>query len=248
MLPHRAHRRLTTATRTSPVFILLFLAFFEVALLVALPALFRAGVLFDAKILEGMGQAAPILNDDFLHLGGLVIGVGLPPIDYRTLAELVVAGVALIAAVSFVRPLVLPIRYAINLHLILLTAAAAYLLIGGPPGYDGAEFSALILHTALLTVPAIAVFVCAMGLLFPLSIQETISFAVIAVAYDLLLSLLRYALFLVVAAHFGAIVLPTLFMLYGPLIDVLPLSTILMVLLSRVSARLQRTPGAWQWM
>jgi hypothetical protein len=160
----------------------------------------------------------------------------------------VAAGIAAIAAVSLFGSLALPIRYAINLHLILVTAAAAYLLVGTKPGYDGTEFSALMVHTALLSIPAIAVFACAMGLLFPLSLAETVAFAIIAVAYDLVLSLLRYCLFLVAAAHFGAIAMPVLYMLYGPLIDVLPVGTIFMILLTRVSARLQRNPDAWQWM
>jgi hypothetical protein len=246
MLPHRSHRRLKPMHR-SFIPLLAFVAALEGLLFAFLPAVLRAGVMLDANLLQALGQTAPVVNDNFLHLGGSVIGLALPPVDYRTLTVLVVSGIALIAMVSAIR-LPLPIRYGVNLHLILLTAAAVYLLIGTAPGYDGTEFSALMVHTALLTIPVLVLFAAAMGVLFPLTLPETIGFVMAAVAYDVVLALLRYAVFLILAAHLGAIVLPLLYMLYGPLLDVLPIGMMLMVLLTRVSARLQRTPEAWQWM
>jgi hypothetical protein len=246
MLPHRSHRRLKPMRRPL-ITLLVFVAVLEGLLFAFLPTALRAGVLVDAKLLQALGQTAPVVYDDFLHLGGTVVGLALPPVDYRTLTVLVASGIVLIAVVSAIR-LPLPIRYGINLHLILLTAAAAYLLIGTVPGYDGTEFSALMVHTALLTIPVLVLFAAAMGVLLPLTIAETIGFVMAAVAYDLVLALLRYAVFLIVAAHLGAIVLPLLYMLYGPLLDVIPIGMILMLLLTRVSARLQRTPDAWQWM
>jgi hypothetical protein len=247
MLPHRSHRRLRP-TRRSFIILLVFVAALEGLLFAFLPAVMRAGVTLDANLLQALGQTAPVLYDDFLHLDGIVIGVALPPVDYRTLTVLVAAGASLIAAVSMIRRLPLPIRYGINLHLILLTAAAVYLLIGTVPGYDGTEFSALMVHTALLTIPVLALFAAALGVLFPLTLPEAIGFVMAALAYDLLLSLLRYAVFLIVAAHLGAIVLPVLYLLYGPLLDILPIGMMFMVLLTRVSARLQRSPEVWQWM
>jgi hypothetical protein len=246
MLPHRSHRRLKPMHR-SFITLLAFVAVLEGLLFIFLPAVVRAGVELDANLLQALGQTAPVLYDNFLHLGGTEIGLALPPVDYRTLTVLVASGIALIAVVSAIR-LALPIRYGINLHLILLTAAAVYLLIGTVPGYDGTEFSALLVHTTLLTIPVLVLFAAAMGVLLPLTVGEAIGFVMVAVAYDLVLALLRYAVFLIVAAHLGAIVLPLLYMLYGPLLDVLPIGMILMVLLTRVSARLQRTPEAWQWM
>lgn len=246
MLPHRAHRRLKRTHRPF-IALLAFVVALEGLLFAFLPALLRAGVTLDAHLLQGLGQDAPIIYDNFLHLGGTVIGLALPPVDYRTLTVLSASGVGLIAVVSTIR-LPLPIRYSVNLHLILVTAAAMYLLAGTAPGYDGTEFSALMVHTALLTIPVLALFAAAMGVLFPLTLPETVGFVIAAVAYDFVLAVLRYAVFLIVAAHLGAIVLPLLYMLYGPLLDVLPIGMMLMVLLTRVSARLQRTPEAWQWM
>ncbi len=246
MLPHRAHRRLKRTHRPF-IALLAFAAAVEGVLFAFLPSVLRAGVMLDASLLQALGQSAPVIYDNFLHLGATVIGLALPPIDYRTLTVLSASGVALIAIVSAIR-LPLPIRYGVNLHLILVIAAAMYLLAGTAPGYDGTEFSALIVHTALLTIPVLALFAAAMGVLFPLTLPETIGFVLAVVAYDFVLTVLRYAAFLIIAAHLGAIVLPLLYMLYGPLLDILPIGMMLMVLLTRVSARLQRTPEAWQWM
>jgi hypothetical protein len=245
-LPHRAARRLAVE-RLSPAALIGLAIVLEAAAWAAAAPLSRAAVAFDARVLAALGKPVTVVPDSFLHQSLLAIAVSLPPLDYGTLAGLMTVGAAAIFAISTLPEIPLPVRYAINLHLLFVVGTAAYLLLATHAGYDGTEFSALLVRTELVMAPSMALFAVAMGWLFPLRLEHTAGLAIASFAYVVVLFAVRYPLMLLAIAGGGAVLMPMLYMLYGPMLDIVPVTAILMVALVGVSRRLRRTPGAWQW-
>ena len=165
--------------------------------------------------------------------------------DWFELLVVTLVCALIVVGLSFWKALVAPLRFFINLNALLIGGAALYLFLTGHLGYDSAAFSQLMLRTALVTWLVIPVFVAFFASLFPFTVVERIGFIVLTVAWDIPLSVVRYACFILILVQTGAIAMTDLYFLFGPLLDVIPLICFLSILLVRLARSLESRRAAW---
>jgi len=141
-----------------------------------------------------------------------------------------------------------PIRYFVNLNALLIGGAALFLLLVGRIGYDSAAFSELMVRTALLTWLIMPLFVGLFASLFPFSFLERIGFIVITVAYDVPLSIVRYGLFVAILGKTSSIAMTDLYLVFGPLLDAIPIICFFSIFLVRVARSLEARRAVWGWL
>jgi hypothetical protein len=151
----------------------------------------------------------------------------------------------IVVGLSFWKAIVAPIRFFINLNALLIGGAAIFLFLAGHLGYDSAAFSELMLRTALLTWLVIPIFVAFFASLFPFGIVERFGFIALTVAWDIPLSIVRYACFISILGKTGTIAMTDLYFLFGPLLDIVPVICFLSILLVRLARALESRRAAW---
>ena len=151
----------------------------------------------------------------------------------------------IVIGLSIWTALVAPLRFFINLNAMLVGGAAIFLFLTGRLGYDSAAFSQLMLRTALVTWLVIPVFVGFFVSLFPFTVVERIGFIALTVAWDIPLSIVRYACFILILVQTGAIAMTDLYFLFGPLLDVVPVICFLSILLVRLARAFESRRAAW---
>jgi hypothetical protein len=102
-----------------------------------------------------------------------------------------------------------------------------------------------MLRTALVTWLVIPVFVGFFVSLFPFTVVERIGFIALTVAWDIPLSIVRYACFILILGQTGAIAMTDLYFLFGPLLDVVPVICFLSILLVRLARAFESRRAAW---
>jgi len=152
---------------------------------------------------------------------------------------------AIVVGLSIWTAIAAPMRFYINLNALLVGGAALFLFLTGHLGYDSAAFSQLMLRTALVTWLVIPVFVAFFASLFPFTFIERISFIALTVAWDVPLSIVRYACFILILGQAGAIAMADLYFLFGPLLDIVPVICFLSILLVRLARALDSRRAAW---
>jgi hypothetical protein len=65
------------------------------------------------------------------------------------------------------------------------------------------------------------------------------------VAWDIPLSIVRYACFILILGQTGAIAMTDLYFLFGPLLDVVPVICFLSILLVRLARAFESRRAAW---
>jgi hypothetical protein len=165
--------------------------------------------------------------------------------DWFGLLVVVLVCALIVVGLSIWTALVAPLRFFINLNAMLVGGAALFLFLTGYLGYDSAAFSQLMLRTALVTWLVIPVFVGFFASLFPFKIVERIGFIALTVAWDIPLSIVRYACFILILGQTGAIAMTDLYFLFGPLLDVVPVICFLSILLVRLARALESQRIAW---
>ncbi len=168
--------------------------------------------------------------------------------DWISLLVTVAVCVAVIALYSFWQAPPMPLRFYINLNALVVGGAALYIFFAGHLGYDSAAFTQLMLRTAVLTWLAMPLFIALFAALFPFSWWERLLFIGITAAYDVPLSIVRYAAFVSILAHTGPALMPDLYLLFGPLLDAIPIITFFSVFLVQAAQRIDRNAGVWAWM
>jgi hypothetical protein len=141
-----------------------------------------------------------------------------------------------------------PIRFFVNLNLFLIGGAATYLLLAGNLGYDSVAFSQLLIRTALITWLVLPVFVGLYASLFPFTLVERLVFIAVTVAYDIPLSIVRYGLFVGILAKTSSVVMTDLYLVFGPLLDALPIICFFSLFLVRSARNLRAERSVWEWL
>jgi hypothetical protein len=121
--------------------------------------------------------------------------------DWFELLVITLVCALIVIGLSIWTALVAPLRFFINLNAMLVGGAAIFLFLTGRLGYDSAAFSQLMLRTALVTWLVIPVFVGFFVSLFPFTVVERIGFIALTVAWDIPLSIVRYACFILIPGH-----------------------------------------------
>jgi hypothetical protein len=246
-VPHRAYR--TTHMPISGILASIgTVAVVEVALIFYWQVLAAAVVRADTAIVNRIAPGASIEPHVFL---GRQIGAMLFAMRQHSQPELytwMIACALVVVLVTALRRLTKPLQYFINVNALIIGLEAAFLLVAGHLGYSAGTFSRLLLDTMVVTWFVMPLFIGLIALLFPFKTYEAVALIVISFAYVVLLETVRYAVFPAVLTRTGPILMSDLFLLYGPLLDILPVVGIFGIALTLLSSRLRRTPEAWRWL
>jgi hypothetical protein len=168
--------------------------------------------------------------------------------DWIELCAVMFVCVVTIVVLSVWTRIAAPVRFFINLNLLLIAGAALYLLLVGRLGYDSAAFTQLMVRTALFTWLIMPIFVGLFASLFPFTIWQRLLFIVITVAYDVPLSIVRYGLFVAILGKTSSIAMTDLYLVFGPLLDAIPIICFFSIFLVRVAHRLEQQRTVWGWL
>jgi hypothetical protein len=91
-------------------------------------------------------------------------------------------------------------------------------------------------------------FIGTVTILFPFTLLASIAIILSTVVFDIVLAASRYAAFIVILNHSGPILMADLYLSFGPLLDVIPLTGIFAIFLGLLARRLRRDPEAWAWL
>lgn len=246
--PHRSYRRLLVE-RAHTVLALVVLVVIEAGVVAVLPVLVRGSVHWASVILTVTGVPNRVVPDRAVEwFRAAAIDFRMPIYDFRLYAATALAGGLLTLAVAYAKAIIAPLRQILVLHLLVVTISAGYLLLVGDAGYEALEFSQLYVHAIALTWLVIPVFLGIASLVLPFNPLDRIAIALVCLAWDILFATLRYAAFLYVLAHTGALAMAGLYLLYGPLLDCLPIIAILALFFDNLSRRMRTSGDAWSWL
>lgn len=196
------------------------------------------------------GVTVEIVGDRFLNLNLSYIQTSMPTDTWIELLVWIVA-CTLIAfgARIFKHAVVAPLRYFVVFNAILVGCEATYLLFAGHLGYSSEQFSILMTRTMVATWILMPLFVGTIALLFPFRPWTSVGLVAGCAVFEVLLSGARYAAFVSLLSHTGPIMMADLYLVFGPLLDVLPIIGIYSIVLARLSSRIgDSTTGRWVWL
>ena len=136
------------------------------------------------------------------------------------------------------RWLSMPVRYLVVYNLLIIAASASYLLFFGQPGYDARDFSQLYLRTVVTIWLVTPAFLGVMSMTLPFHPLEQVGLVTVSLVYDMVFSAVRYALFVWLLVRLGAVVMATLYLFLGPLLDVIYLVGIFAAFVLRLTRRI----------
>jgi hypothetical protein len=224
------------------------LALIEAALITVLPSLIDRSVSVASWLLTQTGVGNHIVSDAAGWPRVTAIDFSMPLYDFRAYAGIIIAAVLLTVGVLYLKAIIAPVRQIIVLHLMVITISAGYLLLAGDAGYEALEFSQLYIHAIALTWIVIPVFIGLSSLIFPFNPLDRIGIALACLVWDIAFATLRYAVFLYILAHTGAVAMAGLYLIYGPLLDCLPIIAIFSLFLVTLSHRIKRDGESWSWL
>ena len=238
LAPRRAYRRLPPLEWASVLCSVALVVSLEIVLFLYMPEVVRTFSLAAAWLVRFSHTAVELGADEFLgvRLYPLMF-TSIRPLSYQALL-LWLGGCAVgILLLTQCRWLLMPIRYLVVYNLLLLAASAYYLLFFGQPGYDATDFSQLYLRTVVTIWLVMPAFMGVLSLTLPFSPLEQAGLVVLSLAYDILFSAVRYALFVWLLVHLGAVVMANLYLFLGPLLDIIYLVGIFAMFVIRLRRR-----------
>jgi hypothetical protein len=245
--PHRSYRRLPVsrsgALATVPAVLLV-----EIAVWLLAQRCLDLMAAFASYTAETEGIVHRPFADPFLFVTTHPMTFAMGHSDWIELVAIIAACAILIVVLSVWDGIAAPIRYFVNLNAFLIGGGALFLLLAGRLGYDSAAFSELMVRTALFTWLIMPLFVGLFASLFPFTALERFAFIVITVAYDVPLSIVRYALFVAILGKTSSIVMADLYLVFGPLLDAIPIICFFSIFLVRVSRSLETRRAVWGWL
>ena len=245
--PHRSYRRLpvtrTGALATIPAVILV-----EIAVILFAQKGLDLMSRFGQFIADREGVINRPFADPFLFVTTRPMTFAMRHSDWIELLAVILVCVVVVVVLSIWTRIAAPIRFFVNMNLLLIGGAALYLLLTGHLGYDSAAFSELMVRTALFTWLIMPVFVGLFASLFPFTIWQRCLFIVITVAYDVPLSIARYGLFVAVLGTTSSIAMTDLYLVFGPLLDAIPIICFFSIFLVRVARSLEERRAVWGWL
>ncbi len=168
--------------------------------------------------------------------------------DYTSILGWVIGCGAGVAIICITRWMTAPLRVLLIYNLILLGTTAVYLLYTGHLGYDTEAFSRLYLRTVVIVWTMLPLFMGMLSVLLPFSPIEQAGFVACALIYNFVFSALRYAFFVWAISRFGIVVMPDLYLFFGPFMDFVYSVGIFTLFLGRLRRRLDRHGERWVWL
>jgi hypothetical protein len=245
--PHRSYRRLpvtsTGALTTIPVVVLV-----EIVVILCAQKALDLMSWFASFVAASEHIANRPFADPFLFVTTHPMTFAMRHSDWIELCAVIFVCAVAIVALSVWTKIAAPVRFFINLNLLLIAGAALYLLLVGRLGYDSAAFSQLMVRTALFTWLIMPVFVGLFASLFPFTIWQRALFIAITVAYDVPLSIVRYGLFVAILGKTSSIAMTDLYLVFGPLLDAIPIICFFSLFLVQVARSLEERRAVWGWL
>jgi hypothetical protein len=133
-------------------------------------------------------------------------------------------------------------------NVIVLMLTALWYFFEGSAAYDGPTFMLLLERTSVLMILAAPIFSVIVAALLPFNVVERSAMFVMLVALNFVMSLLRIAAFAILLAHFGVLAEATLYLFFGPLIDVVYFILSYSLCVVSLSRRLAKSEEAWEWL
>lgn len=247
VVPPRAYRRADLASADEVALVVVTLVLLEGTLLIGLPDLARAWGRLALELARLAGTAAVAGEDRFLGLPLTVLDFPSPALDDRALALWLVGASAALPVLARLRAVAMPLRLGAGYLLLLVGTTAGYLLHAGQLGYDAEAFSRLYVRTMVLVWAVAPVFTAALALALPLAPAARVACVVTPLAYDLVLSSVRYALFAWALGTAGEVLMPVCYLALGPLLDAVVLVAVSVLFLPGSARRLARRRQGWRW-
>jgi hypothetical protein len=245
--PHRSYRNLpvmrTGALATIPAVVLV-----EIAVIIFAQKGLDAMSWFGSYVANTAGIAHRPYSDSFLFVTERPMTFAMRHSYWIELLVVMLVCAIVVIGLSVWTRIAAPLRFFVNLNLLLIFGAAFYLLLTGHLGYDSAAFSQLMVRTALFTWLIMPVFVGMFASLFPFTILQRVLFIIITVAYDVPLSIVRYGLFVAVLGTTSSIAMTDLYLVFGPLLDAIPIICFFSLFLVRVARSLEDRRAVWGWL
>jgi hypothetical protein len=245
--PHRCYRGLSTPLSHVVPCILITLAIEALVILAAQP-LENLVSSVDASIVRAAHVPVALGSEKFLWLSLAPLEFTMPSHDYLELAAYILVSALAIAIVSIFRLFPAPLRFFVNFNFLIVAGEASYLLLAGHLGYASGTFSTLMLQTMTAIWLILPLFVGTVAILFPFTLVTSVVIIVSSVLFDIVLAASRYAAFIIILSHSGPIMMADLYLSFGPLLDVIPLTGIFAIFLGLLARRLRRDPEAWAWL
>jgi hypothetical protein len=245
--PHRSYRRLPV-TRTGALATIPAVVLVEIAVIIFAQKGLDAMAWFASLVANEAGVVNRPFPEPFLFVTTQPMTFAMRHSDWIELLAVMLVCAAVVIVLSVWTRIAAPIRFFINLNLLLIFGAALYLLLTGHLGYDSAAFSRLMVRTALFTWLIMPVFVGLFASLFPFTVLQRVLFIVITVAYDVPLSIVRYGLFVAILGTTSSIAMTDLYLVFGPLLDAIPIICFFSIFLTRVARSLEDRRAVWGWL
>ena len=248
--PHRSYRRLTALNWRSAGVTAVLLVAMEVLLAARLDDLSKLFSDIALSLTSGTGTELAVSSQSYLGSTIYPITFSLEPMDYTVVWPWFVGSLVGSWLLFRVRKLHPPLRLIGSFGLAVVAASALYLLFFGHLGYEGEAFSILYVRTNAL-VWLLAPFVMGtLSLTLPFTSVERLGFVSLCVACLLVLSSVRYAVFIWVLSEFGALFMPALYLFLGPLLDFVYLMSVFALFLAPLGRRLDRAGrgAVWAWL
>jgi hypothetical protein len=245
--PHRSYRRFpvtsTGALTTIPVVL-----FTELVVCLCAQWGLNAMSWFASFTADREGIASRPFPDPFLFVTTYPMTFAMRHSDWIELCAIILVCLIAVIVLSVWTRIAAPVRFFVNLNLLVIAGAAVYLLLVGRLGYDSAAFSELMVRTALLTWLVMPVFVGLFASLFPFTFRQRLLFIMITVAYDVPLSIVRYGLFVAILGKTSSIGMADLYLVFGPLLDAIPIICFFSLFLVKVAASIDERRTVWGWL
>ena len=245
--PHRCYRRLATPlSHVFPCIVITLLI--ECALLLLAQPLERMVSTVDATVVRASNVPVTLGSEHFLWLNLAPLEFSMPGHDYIELAIWILGCALAIAIISLLKLFPAPLRYFINFNFLIVAGEASYLLLAGHLGYASNTFSTLMLQTMTAVWLLLPLFVGTITILFPFTLLTSTAIIFGSLIFDIVLAAARYLAFVIILSHSGPILMADLYLCFGPLLDVIPLTGILAIFLALLARRLRHEPEAWSWL
>jgi hypothetical protein len=245
--PHRSYRRFPV-TRTGALMTIPVVIATEVLVFLCAHWGLDAMSWFASFTADREGIANQPFPDPFLFVTTHPMSFAMRHSDWIELCVIIAVCLIVVLVLSIWTRIAAPVRFFVNLNLLVIAGAAVYLLLVGRLGYDSVAFSELMVRTALLTWLVMPIFVGLFASLFPFTTKQRLLFIMITVAYDVPLSIVRYGLFVAILGKTSSIGMADLYLVFGPLLDAIPIICFFTLFLVRVARSIDERRTVWGWL
>ena len=246
---HRSYRRLQRVDLKSLWVTLALIAAMEGVLVTNLGHLSDFFVLLSLQLVPDLGGSLPVNQGSYLMGSISWLEFHLEPMTYQ--AAWLWFAVSLVAARVFfaTSKITPPLRLMCSFVGATISLSALYMLFFGHLGFEGDAFSNLYVRTSVIVWLLSPIMVGLLGLTMPFTSWERLALVSLCWTSIFVLSAVRYALFVWALTQFGSVLMPSLYLFLGPVLDFVYLMSIFSLFLVPLGRRLDRGGrSSWAWL